>query len=625
MKNITLLALILCLGTIAKSQIPKSVDSLAIYLKTKPVDSTYILALSNYTHAIIQTGNFKKADSLIKKINELTIRLNFPAGHYKANYLMAFIDYNKQNYKQLLIRSLNSFKIIKMYNLPKSYYQNSLNSLAITYNALGDQKKSVQYSMELVEYQEKHKLKPYLGLPYLMLAENQIRYKKNNEAIAYYKKFNELELQSGNTVNLAASEIGLGKVYMLLGKNNEAIQHLNTSLAYSKKTNCVVQQSESQLYLGKVYTQMGKYDLAEKNFKISENIISKTTSLISKIKILSGLGDLYFLKDKPVLAEKYLLEAHTLCKNIDNPEHIYGVNLALANLYFQQKQYKKAFIHKEQSEIYRDSLFKQETIANTENLIQQYESEKKEQEIALLNAKNKKNSIQTKAIIGGSLLLFLLACISIVLVINHGKLKQLKESQKLRVKIAADLHDEVGSTLSSIMLISDMAQKQIGTSQKMFSKINADSKSVIESVDDIIWSINPVNDSLKGICIRLREFALPLTESKNIALDFNISAGFEKIQVPMVVGRNLYLIVKEAINNLVKYAETKKARVELHVEQQTISAIIEDFGKGFDTETQSNRNGIKNMQARALEAGGKLKITSVPSKGTLILLKIPMA
>jgi two-component system, NarL family, sensor histidine kinase UhpB len=218
-----------------------------------------------------------------------------------------------------------------------------------------------------------------------------------------------------------------------------------------------------------------------------------------------------------------------------------------------------------------------------------------------------------------------LASISIVLVINQAKLKRLKESQKLRVKIAADLHDEVGSTLSSIMIISDMAQNVKGNNQKMFSKINADSKSVIESVDDIIWSINPINDSLKGICIRLKTYAMPLAESKNIALEFNIAAGFEKVQVPMVIGRNLYLIVKEAINNLVKYAEAEKAKVEISMDQNTILATIQDNGKGFDTENQNNRNGIKNMQARAIEAGGKLKISSELQKGTLIQLKIHMA
>jgi two-component system, NarL family, sensor histidine kinase UhpB len=335
MKNFTLLFLFFIFYKNSFAQIPKSRDSLSVFLKTKPVDSTYILALSNYTHLIIQTGDFKKSDSLIQKINELTIRVNFPAGHYKVNYLKAFIDYNKQNYKQVLERTLNGFKIIKKYNLPKSYYQNSLNSLTIAYNTLGDQKKSVQAAMKLVEYQQKYDLKPFLGLPYLMLAENQVRFKKHKEAIVYYQKFNELELLSGNTVNLAASEIGLGKVYMLLGKNEEALKHLNASLVYSKKTNYIVQQSESHLFLGKVYTQLGKYDLAEENLKISEKIITKTTSVVSKIRIYSGLGNLYFLQKKSNLAEKYLLEAYSLCENIANPEHIFEVNVALSKLYYQ--------------------------------------------------------------------------------------------------------------------------------------------------------------------------------------------------------------------------------------------------------------------------------------------------
>jgi signal transduction histidine kinase len=82
----------------------------------------------------------------------------------------------------------------------------------------------------------------------------------------------------------------------------------------------------------------------------------------------------------------------------------------------------------------------------------------------------------------------------------------------------------------------------------MFAKINSDSRSMMESVDEIIWSISPMNESLQGIVLRLREYAKPLAESKNIKFEFKTDTQIEKLNLDVEVRRNLYLIVKEAIN-----------------------------------------------------------------------------
>lgn len=607
------------------AQFPKTLDSLKVFLNAQKQDSTYVLALSEYTHGIIRSGNFNQADSLIDKINELSKQLNFPAGYYKVAYLKGFIEYNKQNPRKSLDHVFEGINVFKRYNLPKKYYQSSLNSMAILYVDLGDQNKAITRAMELVKYQETNNLKPFLGLPYLLLAENQILFKKHKEALVFYKKYLEIETPINNLVNLAAAETGIGKVYILLGNNLQAVKHLKTALKYAVKANYAVQEGEVRMNLGRAYMNLNQLDFSEENLKKAEKISRKLGSLQSNYKACQNLGLLYFKQRRFALAENYLVEALSFAKKIENPEHQYVVNLALADLFSLKKDFKKAYFYIKQSEVFKDSTFKLETIKNTENLLQKYNIEKKEQEIALLNAKNEKSSLQNKALIGGGSLVFLLTGVLVLFLVNKNKLKRLEESQKLRNKIATDLHDEIGSTLSSIMLISDMAKKQDGESQKMFTKINSDSKSVMESVDEIIWSISPMNDSLQGIILRLREYAQPLAESKSMKFEIKADTNIEKTKLETEVRRNLYLIVKEAVNNLMKYSEATEANVKFSQERNKLLVTIQDNGKGFDYELVTNRNGLKNMYGRATVINGSLAFETSLGNGSTLTLSVPMA
>jgi signal transduction histidine kinase len=142
----------------------------------------------------------------------------------------------------------------------------------------------------------------------------------------------------------------------------------------------------------------------------------------------------------------------------------------------------------------------------------------------------------------------------------------------------------------------------------------------MESVDEIIWAVNPVHDSLHGILLRLREYALPLAESKNIAFEFKVEEDIEQLALTMEVRRNLYLIIKEAINNLLKYSEANRASVYFAKDKKELSITVQDNGKGFDTHAESARNGIRNMKLRATEMNAMIDIVSSKDAGTSIKL-----
>ena len=122
--------------------------------------------------------------------------------------------------------------------------------------------------------------------------------------------------------------------------------------------------------------------------------------------------------------------------------------------------------------------------------------------------------------------------------------------------------------------------------------------------------------------LRIREYAIPLFESKNIVFQIQFSDSLATLHISMELRRNMYLIAKEAINNLIKYSQTKTARIEFFEHNSLLTLIIQDNGAGFDSTLPSSRNGLRNMHRRAGQINAELKIESSPGNGTIIQLQV---
>ncbi len=131
--------------------------------------------------------------------------------------------------------------------------------------------------------------------------------------------------------------------------------------------------------------------------------------------------------------------------------------------------------------------------------------------------------------------------------------------QNIRNTIAQDLHDDIGSTLSSISIISNIAlrEKDPRNTNDTMREIKDSSMTLMEKMDDIVWSINPKNDSLENLLLRIKRFATTLFEAKNIEYTITIQENINEVKLPMEYRQHIFLILKEAINNLVKYSECK--------------------------------------------------------------------
>ncbi|HEY2726623.1 MAG TPA: two-component regulator propeller domain-containing protein, partial [Parafilimonas sp.] len=202
----------------------------------------------------------------------------------------------------------------------------------------------------------------------------------------------------------------------------------------------------------------------------------------------------------------------------------------------------------------------------------------------------------------------------------RNKLEKQILSQSIRDKIAGDLHDDIGSTLSSISILSELAKQKSSEAVPFLNRIEENTLLIQENMSDIVWAINPKNDRFANIIQRMSQFASELLESKNIEVNFSSDESLSSVLLPMEKRKNFYLLFKEAINNCAKYSNALRVKIAVTNADHQINLIIEDDGKGFDTEKKYSGNGMNTMKNRAALLNGTLEINSEKNKGTALQL-----
>ena len=147
----------------------------------------------------------------------------------------------------------------------------------------------------------------------------------------------------------------------------------------------------------------------------------------------------------------------------------------------------------------------------------------------------------------------------------------------------------------------------------------------MNSMNDIVWFVNPKNDTLDNIVVRMREYCIPVLEAKNINIVFETDENLAAEKLSMEQRQHIYYIFKEAINNMVKYAGTSQAIIRMFKKGKMLVLHIEDNGKGFNVTAADNGNGLANMRKRAEMIHGQLQIRSAVGQGTVIRLEVSIA
>jgi signal transduction histidine kinase len=235
---------------------------------------------------------------------------------------------------------------------------------------------------------------------------------------------------------------------------------------------------------------------------------------------------------------------------------------------------------------------------------------------------------------------FYLACAALLSALIYAlyryRINELVKRQEIRNKIAQDLHDSIGSTLSSISVYSQVAkiyrqQQKEDQLKEALEKISETSGEMISEMNDIVWAINPRNDRMDVMLQRMESFAKPLLAARSIAFAFQYDEQVKSLNLDMTSRKNFYLIFKEAIHNVLKYSGCKNLHVSVQLREGRLLMRVRDDGAGFDTASVRQKtsaslsgNGLHNMRLRAKEMKGEVYIESEPGKGTTVTLDFPI-
>jgi len=457
---------------------------------------------------------------------------------------------------------------------------------------------------------------------------------EHNKAIAYLKESLAIYASIKDTINYWDAASSLSITY------NQFTFQPDSSLALLKKCETLLNAMQDVNYqkasmheqFGDAYRALSDYNKALVRYKTAYTIFASQNEKADMYYEAINVGKTYMQLNDPGEAENYLLQAYKGHDSLGMTNYALDASRELASLYKKKQDWPKAFHWLETTSKLSDSLQLADQNKKTAELQAKYEAEKKDAEISLLKKDQEVTRltlIKQETFRYGALgLLVLLVLIGLLFINRYRVVQRAKrqvEMERLRNNIARDLHDDMGSTLSSINIISKVALEsphEKENIQECLKKIQDNSGYMMESMSDIVWAINPLNDSFEKVIFKMKEFAADMLEPMNIQYEFRTSGDPSSIQMGLDQRKDLYLLFKEAINNAAKYSYCKKVTIIITLDNNEITLQITDDGRGFNAGNGTTGNGLRNMKQRAADMKGSVTITSEKGKGATVFLKL---
>jgi ligand-binding sensor domain-containing protein/two-component sensor histidine kinase len=205
------------------------------------------------------------------------------------------------------------------------------------------------------------------------------------------------------------------------------------------------------------------------------------------------------------------------------------------------------------------------------------------------------------------------------------RLGRLLELEHIRMRIATDLHDDIGASLAQVALLSEVVGQKIQGDRQVrapLQQIGDISRQLVDSMSDIVWSINPKRDTVGDLTQRMRIFASDVFPARHIALHFRAPDAGEDLKLAIEARRQVFLIFKESANNIIRHAGCSETEIDFRIEGNWLVLRLSDNGKGFACQRAPTGHGLISMAERARNLGGEFLVSS-DERGTTVILRIP--
>ncbi len=583
--------------------------------------NTLALAKAYQQHSSFDTSNFyfhKGLDFNSKKINAkvlldcyIGLGLNFSR--------LSQVDSSRFYFDKGLVIAKNNNDLKKEAAIFINY--------GILFQMEGDYKRSLQYEIDAAKLYEI--LHDQEGLAKALGSIANVEYLLGNfkESLKYAtESLSKVNKNTPAAIKAYPHRV-MGRTFRKLKQLDSALAHYSIAINISKSSGDRLGVAELSQNIGNILYDQGDFKKALDYYTLSLNLAKSVSSKTIAAYAYSSIGITYEELLQHTQALVYLDSSLIAAKAIGNAYLEMDAYGSMISVYEGQQNFKKALFYNQTYTRLKDSLNQAENHQLAEEARSKFELENKENQILLLEKDQELQSLALSrqqamqvgfGIAAAALLIIGALAINRYRVINETK-RQL-EIERMRNTLARDLHDDIGSALSSITIMSQLA----GPSSVYSQRILEQSSRIQESMSDIVWSINPMNDSLEKVVMKMKEFAAEILEPKNISYHFEESGSLQGDHLNIEKRKNTYLIFKEVLNNAAKYSCATAISIQLSLSDRMLTLTVADNGIGFDTTQIKEGNGLKNLKARADAIQGNLMIESIVGKGTSITVKVAL-
>ncbi|KAB7528933.1 tetratricopeptide repeat protein [Flagellimonas olearia] len=568
--------------------------------------------------------------------------------YYKARIWVAYgvLSQDEGRPKEALDFHLKAKPILetsKDYSVLGSLYTNMGNA----YEALSEFDKAVDFQLKALENYEAGKDSLWIAGSYLNLGNRFKLIEEPDLSLEYYLKALEIYKGMGNEYMVTTSNNSVASAYIVKKEYDAAFE-------YAKKAFDGFESMGARLDQAYPVTNMALASWGLENFEEAEQYYIQAIALqkergerLALLFLKNDLANVLLKQGKENRAEALALATYKEAEQMDFIPAIDALSKTLSLIYEEKVDFKKAYEYHQRHKAARDSLYFSEKSREVLNLKEKYESEQKENEIlrqqnelveSELSIKKRNNMLMGS---GGLLAILLIAGFVMfreqkIKAKNFARETALEKAmaearaqedlKEQRLRIARDLHDNIGSQLTYLTSITDSAKRGIDkgevflmeklTQMKQFSLVT------ISELRDTIWAMNKDEISFEDIKERTQQLAATVHEATDDKVKVNIKGSPIHKVLNAFVGMNLFRIVQESVNNAVKHSDSDQIDIRFEELDNRVQIVIEDFGKGFDTSGESTGNGLHIMRNRAQKAGIDFDQESILGKGTKVTLQV---
>lgn len=464
---------------------------------------------------------------------------------------------------------------------------------------------------------------------------------------------NSLRMATANrdTAEIGSSLINLGLTEIHLNRYGDALKYFDQTIQIGKLVHDPTLVADARIDKGVIYTRQNKLGLARREYELVRSMAEELKLPDYSLYALFSLAVVNQQEHRYSRATKFAKQAISIGEKIGAADELREMYDTLSVLFEKTGDLKEALTYRKKYETMNDSTMSANVRTNIKRLQIQYKAAQKDKEIAMQKLQLARNNVTIER--KNNLLLISAGGIFILLgliffsywyyrqkqklqkqtIINYQKEREvihlkaiMQGKDEERRRISAEMHDDIGSALTTIMYLCNSLNGNGGSEasgqNQAIGKITATAGRIVDKMNEIIWSMNRDYDTMEDLITYIRYNAVDLLENNGMHYHFDVPDQVPAITLEGEKRRNVYLVVKEALHNIIKHAEATEVIVNFTIADE-LQIRIQDNGKGFDMDTTRQFcNGLKNMQYRMDTIGGKFSI--INGQGTTVCVSLPL-